>query len=104
MVKYTPKERYEMLVNIIDYNGGRKKPYVVKRVSVRTIACSYGPTEPEDFEKTLRRAKERSEIVVGSEYLTTYQSEDRLKTAMNYVVDNADNPRQFVAQANQILA
>lgn len=77
-------------------------PITGAHVPRHTLCCHTGRT-PADYETALTKAVEQGVVVVGSGYMALGDDADRLRRAIPAVVDRADDPKPFVAAANQRL-
>ena len=98
------KKRYEKILGTIKHNSGGDMAPVAKISSVKQTCCAHGDMEPREFRNTLKAACGNGDAIRGETYVCVPNSDQWVREAIQYVVENTDNPKQFVANANGWLA
>lgn len=94
----------ETLISVLKHNGGLSDSPIVKVKTPRIIMCDYGECDPEDFEKTVKAAQENNDIIYGNGYLALADDADRIRDAIETILEREDSPKEFIANANRVLS
>jgi len=97
------RERYEKIVRTVKLNCGGNMNPVAKRSSVKQTLCSHGDMQPSKFDTTLQAASDNDDVILGGGYVTVPSSRELVTDAIEYVIENSEDPQSFVAQANAVV-
>lgn len=96
----TRKARYGLLLDVVNYNSGYKSP-VARKTTVKGILVGSMNLSGDLFDSHFKAACDNGHLVAGSGYVWHPEQSGPFEAAIEHVVDEADDPREFVANMNR---
>lgn len=96
------KGRYQKVVGTVRQNTGGKQPPLASERAIRSICCSTGPLEVDEYQRTLQAAIENDDLLEWHGQLAVAEPEP-----LQAVVEAeaaSDSPRKaLIGRCNQLL-
>ena len=103
MTEQERANRYEYVRRVVYRCPKQPDRYAFRERDIRTRLVAHGELSPEQFDSVLGALAQNADAVRGSGGITPVVDDVWLRDAIEYVAEKADDPREFVAKANQYL-
>jgi hypothetical protein len=103
MTEQERANRYEYVRRTVYRCPKQPDRYAFRERDIRTRLVAHGELSPEQFDSVLGALAQNADAVRGSGWITPVVDDVWLRDAIEYVADRAEDPREFVANANQYL-
>jgi len=98
------QNRYEYVRRTVYRCPKQPDRYAFRESDIRTRLVAHGELSPDEFDTVLGALAQNDDAVRGAGWITPVIDDVWLRDAIEYVADRADDPREFVSNANQYLA
>jgi hypothetical protein len=103
MTEQDRQQRYRYVEKTLAHCPKQPGRYAFKESDIKVRLVAHGELSPDEFENVLGALVQNGDAVRGSGWITPVVDDVWVRDAIEYVAGKADDPREFVANANQYL-
>lgn len=103
MSRIDAKRRYNRVLSATDASTPDGKPACLER-TVRLSLVAHGDVEIDAYRRAFEAARDNADLIAGSDHVCRPVDRGDVTAAIEYVVEHADDPREFVRNANRWIS